>query len=100
MKLRTASRKFFCPILLSLLPLAAVPAVAAPGDDAFLQARDAFATGNRIKLAKAIDNLQGHELRLWAEYYQLRQQVDENPSAIARFSRPECGQSAGRAPAQ
>ena len=82
MKFRIKSRKFLCGALFSLLPLAAI---AAPGDDAFLQARDAFATGNRAKLARAIDNLQGHELRIWAEYYQLRQQIDENPPGLPDF---------------
>jgi soluble lytic murein transglycosylase len=60
-------------------------AQAAPGDDAFLQARDAFATGNRVKLARAMDGLQGHELRVWAEYYQLRQQLEENPAGVPEF---------------
>lgn len=82
MKFRIKSCTFFGQALLALLPLAAA---AAPGDDAFLQARDAFATGNRVKLARAIDNLQGHELRIWAEYYQLRQQLDENPAALPDF---------------
>jgi soluble lytic murein transglycosylase len=81
MKFRLKSRIFLCLTL--LLPLSS--AIAAPGDDAFLQARDAFATGNRVKLARAIDNLQGHELRIWAEYYQLRQQIDENPPALPDF---------------
>lgn len=89
MKLRLGRPLFLCPILLSvLLPLSAI---AAPGDDAFLQARDAFATGNRIKLAKAIDGLQGHELRIWAEYYQLRQQIDENPPALPDFLAQNAG---------
>ncbi|MDE2599569.1 MAG: lytic transglycosylase domain-containing protein [Rhodocyclaceae bacterium] len=68
-----------------LLGLLIGPAAAAPGDDAFLQARDAFAKGDRAKLARALDNLQGHELRIWAEYYQLRMQIDDDPSGVARF---------------
>ena len=84
MKFRLKSCTFRYLTLLSLL-LPFLPAIAAPGDDAFLQARDAFATGNRAKLARAIDNLQGHELRIWAEYYQLRQQIDENPPALPDF---------------
>lgn len=74
-----------------LLCLLAGPAAAAPGDDAFLQARDAFATGNRAKLAKAIDNLQGHDLRVWAEYYQLRMQMDDDPGGVARFLAAQAG---------
>lgn len=80
MKLHLKSRIFFCSIL--LLP---VSLWAAPGDDAFLQARDAFAKGDRVKLAKAMDQLPGHELRIWAEYYQLRMQLDDNPSGISEF---------------
>ena len=82
MKLRFTCRRLLCRISLSLLPLAAI---AAPGDEAFLLARDAFAKGDRVKLARAIDNLKGHELRVWAEYYQLRQQLDENPAALPDF---------------
>ena len=80
MKLHLKSRILFCSIL--LLP---VSLWAAPGDDAFLQARDAFAKGDRAKLAKAIDQLQGHELRIWAEYYQLRMQLDDNPAGVSEF---------------
>jgi soluble lytic murein transglycosylase len=66
-------------------------ASAAPGDEAFLQARDAFATGNRAKLARAMDGLQDHELRIWAEYYQLRQQLDENPAGVPEFLSKQSG---------
>lgn len=69
----------------------ALPLHAAPGDDAFLQARDAFANGNRVKLARAIDNLQGHELLPWAEYYSLRQQLDDAPATIPEFLNRHAG---------
>lgn len=88
MKLRFTCRRLLCRIPLLLLPLTAV---AAPGDDAFLQARDAFAKGDRIKLARAIDNLKGHELRVWAEYYQLRQLLEEDASGVSDFLARESG---------
>jgi soluble lytic murein transglycosylase len=71
--------------LFACLSLISTQVCAAPGDDAFLQARDAFASGNRAKLAKAVDALRGTELQPWAEYYQLRQQLDDNSSNIAEF---------------
>lgn len=75
-----------------LLPLLlAGPALAAPGDEIFLQARDAFATGNRVKLARALDNLGNHELRIWAEYYQLRQQMEDSYAGIPEFLRLNVG---------
>lgn len=88
MKLRFTCRRLLCRIPLLLLPLTAI---AAPGDEAFLQARDAFAKGDRIKLARAIDNLKGHELRVWAEYYQLRQLLEEDASGVADFIERESG---------
>src|SRR5690606_6254650 len=88
MKLRFTCRRLLCRISLSLLPLTAI---AAPGDDAFLQARDAFAKGDRVKLARAIDNLKGHELRIWAEYYQLRQLLEEDASGVSEFLQRENG---------
>lgn len=88
MKLRITCRRLLCRISLSLLPLTAF---AAPGDDAFLQAREAFAKGDRGKLAQAIDKLKGHELRIWAEYYQLRQLLEEDASGVSEFLERESG---------
>ena len=55
---------------LTLLALLAVPpALAAPadrGDLAFLSARDAYRNGERVRLARQIEVLQGHPLQAWA----------------------------------
>lgn len=78
-------------LLPGLLLLCIGASRAAPGDEAFIQAREAFASGNRVKLARALDNLQGHELRVWAEYYQLRQQLEENPGDVPVFLERNAG---------
>ncbi|MBX9849145.1 MAG: lytic transglycosylase domain-containing protein [Rhodocyclaceae bacterium] len=83
--------KYLYRLLPGLLLLCLGQSQAAPGDEAFLQARDAFASGNRVKLARALDGLQTHDLRVWAEYYQLRQQMDENPAGIPDFLAMQSG---------
>ena len=80
------------PSLLRIFPavvalLAAVPAapvLAAPsatsverGDAAFLLARDAFRNGERVRLGRQLDALQGHPLQPWAEYWSLRLRLDD-----------------------
>ena len=66
---------------LTLLALLAVPpALAAPadrGDLAFLSARDAYRNGERVRLARQIEVLQGHPLQAWAEYWALRLKLDD-----------------------
>jgi hypothetical protein len=66
---------------LTLLALfVALPAEAAPaerGDLAFLNARDAFRNGERVRLARQVDALQGHPLQAWAEYWALRLKLDD-----------------------
>lgn len=68
-------------IVLALFPLlvAAVstPALAERGDAAFLLARDAFRNGERVRLGRQLEALQGHPLQPWAEYWALRQRLDD-----------------------
>ncbi|MBI5108845.1 MAG: lytic transglycosylase domain-containing protein [Rhodocyclales bacterium] len=63
-----------------LVLLASLPAMAAPaerGDLAFLAARDAYRNGERVRLARQIDAMQGHPLQAWAEYWSLRLKLDD-----------------------
>lgn len=79
---------------LALLALSAsLPAIAAStdrGDAAFLVARDAFRNGERVRLARQVDALQGHPLQAWAEYWALRLKLDDGdasgvPDYFARY---------------
>ena len=75
--------------LLGILMLAPLLAVANPGDDTFLAAREAFRNGERARLAKDLEALRGYELQPWAEYWQLRLQLDDGradgvPDFLAR----------------
>lgn len=54
---------------------------AATGDATFLAARDAVRSGDRVKLSRALETLPAdYPLRAWAEYWQLRQQLDDDDS--------------------
>ncbi|MFA7267833.1 MAG: transglycosylase SLT domain-containing protein [Sterolibacterium sp.] len=64
--------------LLWLLPTLAL---SLPGDDKVLAAREAFRSGERVKLGKQADALRGmaaqHDLQPWVEYWSLVQRLDE-----------------------
>ena len=84
---------FFRRGALTLLALLAGPpamvAMAAPaerGDLAFLTARDAYRSGERVRLARQVDALQGHPLQAWAEYWSLRLKLDDgDASGVADY---------------
>ncbi len=44
---------------------------AAPTDDRFLAARDAYRNGDRAKLERLATELKGHDLDAYVEYWQL-----------------------------
>lgn len=72
-------------IVLALFPLlvAAVstPALADRGEAAFLLARDAFRNGERVRLGRQLEALQGHPLHAWAEYWSLRLRLDDGDAS-------------------
>jgi soluble lytic murein transglycosylase len=53
------------------------PALADKGDAAFLSAREAFRNGERVRLGRQVEALQGHPLQPWAEYWALRLRLDD-----------------------
>ncbi|MBK6637262.1 MAG: lytic transglycosylase domain-containing protein [Rhodocyclaceae bacterium] len=52
-----------------------------PGDAAFLEARAAFTRGESVRLDRAKAAMDGHPLKPWAEYWQLRLRLDGGDSA-------------------
>lgn len=72
-----------------VVALAPAPALCAPsttradhrGDAAFLSAREAFRSGERVRLARQMELLQGHPLHAWAEYWALRLSLDDGDSS-------------------
>lgn len=76
--------------LLSLLPMLAQ---ALPSDERFLNAREAFRTGDRARLATLYaQSAPAHDLDPWVEYFYLRQRISEdNATEVERF----IGQQAG-----
>ena len=70
-----------------LIPFMPLLALSAPGDDKVLAAREAFRNGERIKLDKQVDAINGmaargdeHDLQPWVEYWRLQQRLDDGVS--------------------
>ncbi len=57
------------------------PALAERGDAAFLAAREAFRNGERVRLGRQLEALQGHLLHAWAEYWALRLRLDDGDAS-------------------
>ncbi len=60
------------------------------GDAAFLSAREAFRNGERVRLGRQMESLQGHPLLAWAEYWDLRLRLDNGdasgvPDYLSRY---------------
>jgi soluble lytic murein transglycosylase len=72
MKLRT--------ILASLAVTLLCSAQAQPRDEILLQMQDAFARGNKARLAQLLPLAQGHALEPWAAYWELRARLDTAPA--------------------
>ena len=73
-------------------------AQAAPGDDRFLAAREAFRTGDRVHLASEYNGLattaatSAYDLDPWIEYWYLRQRLDDNDNTgIPDFLKRQSG---------
>jgi len=64
-----------------LLAAVSAPVLADRGDAAFLLARDAFRNGERVRLGRQLEALQGHPLQPWAEYWALRQHLDDGDAS-------------------
>lgn len=72
----TLARAVVAGMLLAA-PLSGLAAKRMTQDEALLAARDAFAAGDRGKLARLAGNLQGHPLESYVEYWQLRLRLEE-----------------------
>ena len=75
--------------LFTLALMVTLPAWAQPGhpeDAVFSQAREAFARGERVRLAKAVTGLKTHPLAPWAQYFQLTLRLqDDSDAGVADF---------------
>jgi soluble lytic murein transglycosylase len=80
------AKLLFAALLLPVL------AFAAPGDERFLAAREAFRVGETTKLARLADELHGNDLEPWARYWLLRLRLNANDDAgVAEFLTRESG---------
>lgn len=83
-------------IVLAAFSLAAAvlsaPVLAERGDEALLLARDAFRSGERVRLGRQLEALQGHPLQPWAEYWALRLRLDDGDAdGVADFLTRQAG---------
>ncbi|MBI5898013.1 MAG: lytic transglycosylase domain-containing protein [Rhodocyclales bacterium] len=84
----TLHRAALASLLLAVVP---APTFADRGDAAFLAARDAWRNGERVRLARQVEALQGHPLQAWAEYWSLRLKLEDGdaggvPDYLARHA--------------
>ena len=67
-----------------------------PGDTQFIAAREAFRVGNRPRLEALAADLRGHPLADYADYYLLRQGIEQqDPAAIQAFIQRQAGNYLG-----
>lgn len=79
--------------LLCSLALAAGEVRAQSSDTEFLAAREAFQKGQAASLDNLVPRLQGHPLAPWAEYWQLRLRLaDQPPGAVRAYLDRYAGQ--------
>lgn len=75
---------------------APLAAVAMPSDTQFMAAREAFRVGNRPRLEALARDLRGHPLADYANYYLLRQGLEnQDPSAVQGFINAQAGNYLG-----
>src|SRR2546430_7994602 len=77
--------KKFRAVSLTLLAMAAAPAIAAKDADFHLLGTfDAYRAGNPIKLASHAQKIEGHLLTSWVEYWRLALKLEYNQTSEAR----------------
>ncbi len=78
--------------LLGILLCIPLFAVANSGDSKFLDAREAYRNGERVRLAKDFAALDDHVLRPWVEYWGLRLKLEDSQTdAVPAFLTREAG---------
>jgi soluble lytic murein transglycosylase len=79
-------RKVFLVVAAAVLTLAHATAGAAPVDERFLAARDAFRLGDRAKFERIAPELQGYELEAYVDYWRILADLrDADPTTIRAF---------------
>jgi soluble lytic murein transglycosylase len=83
-------------LALALALMAAAASVAAMGsldaESRFMEARDAFRAGERVRLGRLADSLRGSEFAPWVEHWQLRLRIEEgNSDGVREFLDRESG---------
>jgi soluble lytic murein transglycosylase len=79
--------KFVCiAALLAAGTVSSSSTFANSGDAAFLSAREAYRNGERVRLSRQVEALKNHPLQAWAEYWQLRQKLEDgDTSGVADY---------------
>src|SRR5438876_7174082 len=86
MRLRILSTSALCRVCGAIAVAAALAAQAQTGDSDFIAARDAFQTGDALRLEKIAPRLNGHLLEAYVAYWQLRLRLDDaDPERVRAF---------------
>src|SRR5687767_8026347 len=73
-------------LLLGLAGTLPLTPQAAPGDQAFMAAYDAYRAGNPMRLARSAAGLDSHVLRPYLDYWRLMLQLDESaPEEVGAY---------------
>ena len=68
------------------------PTFATPAEERFLNARDAFKAGERVRLGRLAETFGDYELRPWADYWLLRLKLeDDDATGVTAFLEREKG---------
>jgi soluble lytic murein transglycosylase len=81
-------------VALLVLSFCLRPAVAEPGDEALLAAREAARTGNRAQLERLAGELRGHTLATYVDYWRLQPDLKNgttDPAAVTAFLADNAG---------
>ena len=85
-------KRLLCALCVPWLALLAPALHAAGGEDRLLAAKDAAQRGDRVKLARQIEALRGHELEPYAEYWLLNLRLQEaGPDELRDFLSRQSG---------
>jgi soluble lytic murein transglycosylase len=85
-RIRTLSAHILLAVILVAFPLTVTAAGGSSQDKALLAAHDAFLAGDRVKLARHAEKIQGHALDIYVSFWRLRLRLEEaGPLEVKAF---------------
>ena len=85
-RIRTLSAQILFTVILVALPLTVYAVGSSSQDKALLAAHDAFLAGDRVRLARHAEKIQGHALDIYVSFWRLRLRLEEaGPGEVRAF---------------